>query len=72
MAPKTFFLTPNSINSVHTYADTFNFDWPSVHTYPVNTVDDYAIFLKRVPEGIFLKYALNTASCGQSKTYILE
>ena len=52
---KKFFLTPNSINSVHTYADTFNFDWPSVHTYPVNTVDDYAIFLKTCLGVNFLK-----------------
>ena len=24
------------------------FDWPSGHTYPVNTVDDFATFLKRI------------------------
>ena len=37
------------------YEDSFNFVWPSVHTYPVNTVDDYAIFLETCPGVNFFK-----------------
>ena len=56
----------------HLKTQLFLYEYASVHSYPMKTIDENGTFRKRSPDWNFFENAVFACTCGQTKTELFE